>query len=132
MKKVALPSSGNMVDGHFGHCEHFTVYTIDSNNNIAQKEVVPSPNGCGCKSNIASVLAEKGVDTMLAGNIGQGAVNTLQKSGITVHAGYSGNVETVLNQFLDGDQKGSEANCNHTHEGTHDHHHENGHACSHN
>ena len=85
MKKVALPSSGNMVDGHFGHCEHFTVYTIDSNNNIAQKEVVPSPNGCGCKSNIASVLAEKGVDTMLAGNIGQGAVNTLQKSGITVH-----------------------------------------------
>ncbi len=126
MKKVALPSNGNMVDGHFGHCEYFTVYSIDDNNTIAEKEVVPSPNGCGCKSNIATVLSEKGVETMLAGNIGQGAVNTLSRSGITVHAGYSGNVESVLQQFLNGDEKGNQANCNHTHE------HGDGHSCNHN
>lgn len=132
MKKVALPSNGNMVDGHFGHCEYFTVYSIDTSNAIAEKEVVPSPNGCGCKSNIATVLKEKGVDTMLAGNIGQGAVNTLAGSGITVHAGYSGNVEAVLHQFLSGDQKGSKANCNHNHDGDHDHHHGEGHSCNHN
>jgi len=31
--KIALPSKGNQVDGHFGHCEHFTVFTVDDNNN---------------------------------------------------------------------------------------------------
>ena len=33
--KIALPSKGNQVDGHFGHCEHFTVFTVDDSNNIA-------------------------------------------------------------------------------------------------
>jgi len=123
MKKIALPSRENMVDGHFGHCDYFTVFTINSDNSIADKEVVASPNGCGCKSNIASVLAEKGVKTMLAGNIGGGAVNTLSNHGIMVHTGYSGEVESVLNRFLSGEAGSSTANCDHTHE--------DGHSCSH-
>ncbi len=27
--KIALPSYQNQVDEHFGHCEYFTVFTID-------------------------------------------------------------------------------------------------------
>ncbi len=123
MKKVALPSKENMVDGHFGHCDYFTVFTINSDNSIADKEVVASPNGCGCKSNIAGVLSEKGVGTMLAGNIGPGAVNVLANHGIKVHTGYSGEVETVLHSFLNGVAGSSTANCNHTHE--------DGHSCNH-
>ena len=112
-----------MVDGHFGHCDYFTVFTIADDNSIAGKEVVASPNGCGCKSNIASVLAEKGVGTMLAGNIGPGAVNVLSSHNITVHTGYSGEVEMVLNSFLRGEKGFSAANCNHSHG--------DGHSCGH-
>ena len=27
--KIALPTRGKMVDDHFGHCEAFTIYTIE-------------------------------------------------------------------------------------------------------
>lgn len=35
--KNALPSTGNMVDSHFGHCEHFTVVTVDDRKKIVSK-----------------------------------------------------------------------------------------------
>lgn len=100
--KIALPTQGNMIDDHFGHCEEFTVYTIDNNKKITTTEKVPSPSGCGCKSNIASILADLGVTTLLAGNMGQGAVNVLNASGITVVRGCSGNTETVTQDWLAG------------------------------
>lgn len=43
---------------------------------------IGSPEGCGCKSDIARVLATDGVTVMLAGGIGGGAVNVLNNSGI--------------------------------------------------
>jgi RNA recognition motif-containing protein len=27
--KIALPSNQNQIDEHFGHCEYFTVFTVD-------------------------------------------------------------------------------------------------------
>ena len=57
--KIALPSLQNNVDAHFGHCEYFTVFTIDDQKKIAAEEIIASPAGCGCKSNIAQTLAEK-------------------------------------------------------------------------
>jgi predicted Fe-Mo cluster-binding NifX family protein len=32
--KIALPSRMNQIDEHFGHCEHFTVFTIDGQKKI--------------------------------------------------------------------------------------------------
>ena len=68
--KIALPTRGNMVDDHFGHCEAFTIYTIE-NNQIVNSELLPSPAGCGCKSGVAVTLAQMGVELMLAGNMGR-------------------------------------------------------------
>ena len=48
--KIALPSRMNQIDEHFGHCEHFTVFTIDSGKQITAEEKSASPAGCGCKS----------------------------------------------------------------------------------
>ena len=92
--KIALPTRNNQIDSHFGHCEYFTVFTTDADSIISQ-EVVPSPEGCGCKSNIASVLANMGVSLMLAGNMGDGAVNVLANSGIEVVRGCQGDVTEV-------------------------------------
>ena len=48
--KIALPSRQNLIDDHFGHCEYFTVFTIDNNKKeIVSQETVASPEGCGCK-----------------------------------------------------------------------------------
>ena len=73
--KIALPSDGQQVDSHFGHCQCFTVFTVDDENKIASEETLTPPPGCGCKSNVVPELANMGVSVMLAGNMGGGAVN---------------------------------------------------------
>lgn len=59
-----------------------------------------SPEGCGCKSNIAPILAGMGVKVMLAGNMGMGALNVLNMNGIDVIRGCHGNIKEVINAYL--------------------------------
>lgn len=117
--KIALPSRGDNIDSHFGHCEYYTVYTVNESE-ILSEEIVPSPAGCGCKSNIASVLAKMGVTMMLAGNMGDGAVNVLKQSGIDVVRGCQGNVKEVALAWLSGSVTDSGDSCHeHEHECQH-------------
>lgn len=109
--KIALPSYQNQVDEHFGHCEYFTVFTIDDQKRILSEEKISSPAGCGCKSDIASILAQMGVKYMLAGNMGQGAVNVLGNNGIRVLRGCSGNVKEVVEKWLAGNLHDSGLSC---------------------
>jgi predicted Fe-Mo cluster-binding NifX family protein len=114
--KIALPSRGNQIDDHFGHCEYFTVFTADTTTKeITDSQVVPSPVGCGCKSNIAGTLAEMGVKLMLAGNMGEGAVRVLNNSGINVVRGCSGDITAVAHSWLEGSLADS-GDCCHEHE----------------
>ncbi len=123
--KIAIPTHSRLVDEHFGHCEYYTIYTIDENREITGEEIYEAPRGCGCKSNVASVLASKGVKVLLAGNMGQGAVNKISEAGITVYRGCSGEVRKVAEAFLKDELSDSGKTCNH------DHHQEQGHQCGH-
>jgi len=123
--KVAVPTRGNSVDDHFGHCEAYTVFTTDENKKIISSEIIPSPQGCGCKSNIASVLKEKGVSVMLAGNMGGGALNVLNNHGIDVYRGNSGDIQKLVEAYLIGKIEDSGIGCHH-----HDEQAE-GHVCNH-
>jgi predicted DNA-binding protein (UPF0251 family)/predicted Fe-Mo cluster-binding NifX family protein len=113
--KVAVPTRGGMVDEHFGHCEYFTVYSV-ADGKVASESRVDSPDGCGCKSDIASVLAKSGVTLMLAGNMGEGAVRVLKANGIDVIRGAAGQARTVVDAWLAGSVKDSGVGCT-AHEG---------------
>lgn len=127
MKKIAIPTRNELVDAHFGHCEYYSIYTIDEDEKIKDIELFEAPHSCGCKSNIASVLAEKGVRLMLAGNMGLGAVNMLQSSDIEVLRGCEGKVIDVINQYLAAELHDNGENCAH-----HDNHHgQDNHQCNH-
>lgn len=121
--KIAIPTRGNLVDSHFGHCEYYTVFTIDESKNVVLEEIIPSPEGCGCKSNIASILREHGVEIMLAGSMGDGAVYVLESNGIEVVRGCSGDKKEVLDSFLSGKISDSGQGCTA---------HEEGHECGYN
>ncbi|HCT29240.1 MAG TPA: dinitrogenase iron-molybdenum cofactor biosynthesis protein [Bacteroidales bacterium] len=125
MIKLAVPTRGNIVDDHFGHCEMYTIFTTDENNKIIKTEILPSPQGCGCKSNIAYDLKEIGVSVMLAGNMGGGALNVLNNQGIKVVRGCSGDVTKVAEDYLKGQISDSGEGCHHR-----DHAGE-GHVCNH-
>ncbi len=117
MKKIAVPTKENNVDNHFGHCDAYTIFSINQKNQIEGAEIVPSPAGCGCKSDIASTLQQMGVTTMLAGNMGDGALNKLKNHGIDVLRGCSGNVRVVVENYISGKTVDSGIGCNHNHEG---------------
>lgn len=132
--KIAVPvTSNNQIGSHFGHCESYSVFTISEKNEIAEKKSVKSPQGCGCKSDIASVLASDGVTVMLAGGIGGGAINVLNGSGIEVVRGCAGDATEVVKLYLKGlvEDSGSSCHQHEVHHG-HEHDHEHGHSCSHN
>ena len=76
-----------MVDDHFGHCAYYTIYHLNDDNKVVIQERLDSPQGCGCKSNIASLLREMGVTLMLAGNMGEGAFRKLSEQQIEVSEG---------------------------------------------
>lgn len=113
--KIAIPTRGTHVDDHFGHCEFYTILSVDDNKQIIGSELLPSPQGCGCKSNIASVLQEKGVTTLLAGNMGDGALNVLKRHGIEVYRGNRGDIRELAEKFLQGNISDSGEAC-HQHE----------------
>ncbi len=116
--KLAVPTRGNKVDDHFGHCEAYTIFTVDASNKIENAELLPSPQGCGCKSNIATVLKEMGITVMLAGSMGGGALNVLNRHGIDVYRGCSGDVRELTESYLKGKIGDSGIGCSHhEHEG---------------
>jgi predicted Fe-Mo cluster-binding NifX family protein len=101
--KIAIPTKQpNLVDSHFGHCEFYTIFTIGDDKKVQHSELLPSPVGCGCKSNIASTLREIGISILLAGNMGNGAVNVITGQGIRVIRGCEGDVNQVVNDYLSG------------------------------
>jgi predicted Fe-Mo cluster-binding NifX family protein len=118
--KIAVPSRQNQVDEHFGHCEYFTVFTVNDRNEITAEETLSSPENCGCKSNIAQTLAQMGVRMMLAGNMGQGAVNVLNSCGIEVLRGCSGSVKQVAEHWLSGNLSDSGVACSQHDHGCHE------------
>ncbi|WP_299528134.1 NifB/NifX family molybdenum-iron cluster-binding protein [uncultured Lutibacter sp.] len=112
MRKIAIPvGDHNQIDEHFGHCKYYEIYTVSDENKIVDMQTLPSEEGCGCKSNIASVLANHGVNIMLAGRIGAGAINVLNKWNIDVIRGCSGSVETNIKQFVEGQISDSGETC---------------------
>jgi predicted Fe-Mo cluster-binding NifX family protein len=125
--KLAVPTThDNQVDSHFGHCEFFTVFAVEDSE-IINSQIVESPEGCGCKSNIVSVLREMGVEIMLAGNMGGGAVNVLNNNGIAVIRGCEGDATSLVKNFITGEVVDSGETCSH-----HEHHHQEGNPCGHN
>jgi predicted Fe-Mo cluster-binding NifX family protein len=127
--KIAVPVTRNsQIDEHFGHCESYNIFTISEQNEIANIEMIPSLQGCGCKSNVANTLAKKGVKIMLTGGIGAGAINVLNASGIEVIRGCSGDASSAVKSFLLGNLNDSGESCH-----QHDIHHSgaNPHQCNH-
>ena len=118
MEKIALPTRNDAVDDHFGHCECYSIFTLDAARRIAGRETLPAAAGCGCKSDIAPRLHAMGVTVMLAGNMGDGARNVLQRNGITVVRGCHGPVEAVVAAYLAGTISDSGDACAHHHEGS--------------
>ena len=110
--------SYNKEDGtvfqHFGHTENFKVYEI-SNGEILNSEVVS--NGGFGHHDLPGYLKSLGVETLLLGNRGQGAVNALTAAGLKEVPGCVGNADKVVENWLKGTLlRNPNPMCQHKHE----------------
>lgn len=125
--KIAVPvTENNEIDDHFGHCEFYTIYTVLNTNAIVAIESMKANHGCGCKSNIATILADHGIKVMLVNTIGSGAINKLNEAGINVIKGCTGNPTDNVKLFLQRLLIDGGTICNDRQQ-----HREHGHECSH-
>ena len=97
--KIAVASNGDMIWGHFGHCENFNIYEAE-NGKISSAESVANP---GHRPGfLPNFLADMGVEVIIAGGMGGGAVDIFNGKGIQVITGASGNAEMVVHSYLQG------------------------------
>ena len=129
--KIAVTTQHTQVFPHFGRTPEFYLVTAEDGKIIEEKIIAAPAEGHGA---LVGFLVGQGVDTLICGGIGGGAVNGLRSSGIKVYAGASGSVKEQVLSLLSGQlpQQG-EANCDHHDEHDHEHQHGqgHGHGCGH-
>lgn len=119
--KIAVTFEDGKVFQHFGHTVYFRIYEVNDKQIVNAQTVATNGSGHGA---LAAFLADRGVEALICGGIGGGAVNALADSGIKVFAGVSGDADARVRELLDGTLVfAAEANCSHHHE------HGEGHTC---
>ena len=84
-KKIAVPIDENgILDGHFGHCKYFALISVENKNIVAEETVTPPPHEPGV---LPKWLAQNGVTDVLAGGMGQKAVQIFNYNDVNVFVG---------------------------------------------
>ena len=125
--RVATTYDNGNIFMHFGRSEQFKIYDIQDGKVLNEQVVGTGGTGHGA---LAGLLANGGVDTLICGGIGGGAINALTQTGITVYAGAQGNCDACVEALIAGTlAQTGEATCD-CHGHGHEHTHEHGEPCS--
>ena len=86
MSKVlySIPAVDGKLSAHFGHCENFVIVETDNNEITKEYSLTPPEHVPGA---YPKFLAEHGVNFVIAGGMGQRAVDIFTQNGITVIMG---------------------------------------------
>lgn len=113
--KIAVASEGNMVTQHFGHCENFNIFHSE-NSEIIKKETVANPGHI--PGFLPKYLNDLGVNVIISGGMGGGAVDIFNENNIEVIVGATGDAETAVKAYLNGELESTGSVCHeHQHEG---------------
>jgi len=83
-KRIAVPLEGGILCSHFGHCEQFAILDAEDNNITNESLITPPPHEPGL---LPGWLADKGVTDVIAGGMGQRAINLFNQREINVFVG---------------------------------------------
>ena len=108
MMKIAVACEKEMVTEHFGHCLNFNIFEVQDKK-IIKSESVENP---GHKPGfLPNFLNDLGVNVIISGGMGGGAVDIFNEKGIEVVVGASGEAKAAVNAFLQGELKSTGAIC---------------------
>lgn len=108
MIKIAVASENEMVTEHFGHCVNFNIFETQ-NDQIIKSESIANP---GHKPGfLPNFLNDLGVNVVISGGMGSGAIEIFNEKGIEVVVGASGEAKAVAAAYLQGALKSTGSVC---------------------
>lgn len=106
--KICITSMGDNldsdVDPRFGRCKYFLIIDTDSMNvKSVSNDSMMASGGAGIQA--AQMVAKTGAGTVITGNIGPNAFQTLTAAGVKVITGVNGGIKDVVDMFNRGELK---------------------------
>lgn len=83
-KKIAIPTTDGVLDTHFGHCKQFAVIDTEGETIIETTYLDAPPHQPGL---LPRWLPERGVTDVIAGGMGQRAIDLFNARGVNVFVG---------------------------------------------
>lgn len=110
--KIAVSYANGEVFQHFGKSESFKIYETEGKR-ILSGQVIGT-NGTGHEA-LAEFLKNLGVEVVICGGLGDGAMSALENAGIEVCSGAEGDTDLAVDSYLKGQLVSTGTNCDHHH-----------------
>lgn len=81
---IAIPMEGGHLCSHFGHCEQFSFIDVEDSIITNERLITPPPHEPGL---LPGWLAERGITDVIAGGMGQRALDLFAGQNIKVSVG---------------------------------------------
>ncbi len=112
IKKIAIPiDESGILNAHFGHCKFFAFINVEDDKIVSEEKVVPPAHEPGL---LPIWLAENNITDVIAGGMGQKAINLILEKGINTFVGApQSSTRELVNGFLNDSLSLSANYCNH-------------------
>lgn len=106
--KIAVATDNEMVAEHFGHCKNFMIFNTE-NNKIVDSETIANP---GHKPGfLPNFLADLGVNVIISGGMGGGAIDIFNNRNVEVVVGAKSKSKDAVEAYLQGKLKSTGSIC---------------------
>jgi predicted Fe-Mo cluster-binding NifX family protein len=95
--RIAVASEGLDVSSHFSSCTNFNFYKVENNELVDSRNLPSQEHLCGSQANF---LRQIEVRILICGTISQRDIEIMNKAGITVVTGASGNALHAADDYL--------------------------------
>jgi len=108
--RIAIPVTGPSLDAdidqHFGRCEYFIIVDPETMEfEVVSNTGMHASGGAGITA--AELVGNKGVELVIAGNMGPNAVRTLGAVGLQFVTGATGSARAAVQAFAKGELEAS-------------------------
>lgn len=111
--KIAMPISNNQLCMHFGHCETFRFFEVDTNKKEITSTVDKTPPAHE-PGILPKWISEQEAKIVLAGGMGQRALNLFHQNGINVVVGITSNdPQKIVMDYLNNNLESGANVCDH-------------------
>jgi len=110
-RKFAIPTAGNVLTPHFGHCERFAIIETQDDQILSVDYLAPPVHQPG---SYPSFLADQGVSVIISGGMGFKAQDLFARNNIEVCMGVSnGSPSMLVEEYLNDQLQTGQNLCDH-------------------